>query len=67
MLSVRIFKISGNGIFHESHYASANLIYSPIPPLDVGIEYLFGYRRTTDGRSGIDNRIRREDLYLETA
>ena len=46
-----------NGIFHESHYASANLIYSPIPPLDIGIEYLFGYRRTTDGRSGIDNRI----------
>ena len=45
------------GIFKQSHYASANLIWSPIPPLDVGIEYLFGYRQNNDRRSGIDNRL----------
>ena len=46
-----------NGIYQMSHYASANLIYSPLPPLDIGAEYLFGYRRTTDGRHGLDNRL----------
>ncbi len=46
-----------NGIYKMSHYASANLIYSPLPPVDIGVEYLFGYRRTNDGRHGLDNRI----------
>jgi len=46
-----------NGIYRKAHYASANLVYSPIPPLDIGVEYLFGWRGTVDGRSGYDQRI----------
>jgi len=45
------------GIYKQGHYASANLIWSPIPPVDVGIEYLFGYRENNDGRNGFDNRL----------
>ena len=45
------------GIYQQGHYASANLIWSPIPPMDIGLEYLFGYRENNDGRDGLDNRL----------
>ncbi|MDF3033902.1 MAG: hypothetical protein K0R76_856 [Alphaproteobacteria bacterium] len=34
-----------------------NLIYSPTPPLDLGIEYGFANRRTADAKRGKANRI----------
>ena len=45
------------GIYQRANYASLNLIWSPFDPLDLGIEYLWGNRETTDGRRGQDNRI----------
>ena len=41
------------GTYKQTHYASANLIWSPWPPFDVGIEYLFGHRAVTD-RTAVD-------------
>ncbi len=38
-------------------HASANLIYSPIRPLDVGVEYIWGQREDKDGQTGHANRI----------
>jgi len=51
------FPDDSEGIYRQGHYASANLIWSPISPVDVGVEYLFGYRQNNDSRSGIANRI----------
>jgi hypothetical protein len=36
------------GTYKQTHYVSANLIWSPWPPFDVGLEYLFGHRTVTD-------------------
>lgn len=35
------------GTYLYSHYASANIIWSPIPSVDMGVAYLFGSRRIT--------------------
>jgi len=53
------------GIYKQAHYVSLNMIWSPIPPFNVGIEYLFGYREVTrassllngTGESGLNNRL----------
>ncbi|MFO7599283.1 MAG: porin [Candidatus Desulfacyla sp.] len=39
---------AGTGTYKQTHYVSANLIWSPCPPFDVGLEYLFGHRTVTD-------------------
>ena len=36
------------GTYKQAHYASANLVWSPWPPFDVGFEYMFGHRTITD-------------------
>lgn len=36
----------------ESWNAFANLIWSPVGPLDIGVEYLYAERTLEDGRSG---------------
>ncbi len=41
------------GTYKQTHYASMNLIWSPWPPLDVGLEYMFGHRTVTD-RTAVD-------------
>ncbi len=38
----------GAGTYKQTHYASANLVWSPWPPFDVGLEYLYGHRTVTD-------------------
>jgi len=35
----------------------ANLIWSPITPVDVGLEYLYGRRQIENGQSGTLNRV----------
>lgn len=35
----------------------ANLIWSPVPRMDVGIEYIWGYREVENGEDGDINRI----------
>lgn len=38
-------------------HTSANLIYSPLRPLDLGFEYTWGQRENKDGRKGHANRV----------
>ena len=53
----------GAGTYKQTQYASANLIWSPWPPFDVGLEYLYGHRTVTDGTAvdgsttGDDHRV----------
>ena len=39
---------AGTGTYKQAQYAAANLIWSPWPPFDVGLEYMFGHRTVTD-------------------
>lgn len=51
------------GTYQETYYASANLIWTPWHPMDVGLEYLYGWRRVTENtavdgeRSNRDHRL----------
>jgi hypothetical protein len=51
------------GIFRESFYSSVNVVWSPAPWLDTGVEYLYGHRKVAPGSSsyesneGHDNRL----------
>lgn len=44
--------LTTNGVTDESLSAFINLVYSPIPPLNLGIEYLFADRELESGVSG---------------
>ena len=35
----------------------ANIIYTVVPKLDVGLEYIFANRRLEDGRDGDMNKV----------
>ncbi len=54
---------SGTGTYKQTQYASMNLVWSPWPPFDVGLEYLFGHRMVTDATAvagsttGQDHRL----------
>jgi hypothetical protein len=41
-------KPAGTGTYKQTQYASMNLVWSPWPPFDVGLEYMFGHRMVTD-------------------
>ncbi len=38
---------AGTGTYKQTQYASMNLVWSPWPPFDVGLEYLYGSRTVT--------------------
>jgi hypothetical protein len=54
---------AGTGTYKQAQYASINLIWSPLPPFDVGLEYMFGHRTVTDntavegGTTGLNHRL----------
>lgn len=54
---------ANTGTYKQTQYASMNLIWSPWPPFDVGLEYLFGHRTVTSGTAvdgsttGQDHRV----------
>jgi len=54
---------AGTGTYKQTQYASMNLVWSPWPPFDVGLEYLFGHRTVTNptavdgGTTGHDHRV----------
>ena len=54
---------AGTGTYKQTQYASMNLVWSPWPPFDVGLEYLYGHRTVTnatavDGSTtGHDHRL----------
>lgn len=39
---------AGTGTYKKTLYASLNLVWSPWPPFDVGLEYLYGRRSVTE-------------------
>ncbi|MBW1782886.1 MAG: hypothetical protein JRL30_19360 [Deltaproteobacteria bacterium] len=54
----------GTGTFKQTQYASANLVWSPWPPFDVGLEYLFGHRTVTE-RTAVDGNTTGQDHRLQ--
>lgn len=47
----------------EFQSVHANLIWSPVPQVDLGIEYLYGYREVESGDNGELNRIQFSATY----
>lgn len=47
----------------ESWNALANLIWSPVKPLDIGIEYMYAERTLEDGRSGNLQKVQMSAKY----
>ena len=47
----------------ESWNALGNLIWSPVAPLDVGIEYLYAERTLEDGRNGSQQKVQVSTRY----
>lgn len=43
--------------FRKTQYFAVNLIWTPVKPIDIGVEYLFGTREDNDGSRGEANRI----------
>jgi hypothetical protein len=33
------------------------MMYSPVPPVTLGVEYIYGERKTFSGQKGKDNRV----------
>lgn len=44
--------LTGNQVTDESWNAFANIIWTPVTPLSIGIEYMYAERSLEDGRSG---------------
>jgi hypothetical protein len=49
--------------YHETHYGSGNLIWQLRKRLSVGLEGLYGMRRTKDGSDGDVFRVQMGLLY----
>lgn len=49
--------------YKSTTYASMNLIWSPVPPVDVGVEYIYGYRETRSAGCGHDHRVQLSILF----
>jgi len=52
-----------NAANKEFQSVHANLIWSPVPQVDLGIEYLYGYREIESGADGELNRIQFSATY----
>jgi len=56
-------RLTTNQVTDESWNAFANLIWPPIPPLNVGIELMYAERTLEDGRSGNLQRVQFSTQY----
>ncbi len=56
-------RLTTNQVTDESWNAFANLIWSPIPPLNVGLEVTYAERTLEDGRSGNLQRVQVSTQY----
>ena len=52
-----------NTAFQESEYVAANLIYTPIKQMDLGIEYLYGTHVDAANNRGEANRIQLSAIF----
>lgn len=55
--------LTGNLVTDESWNALANLIWSPVKPFDIGIEYMYAERTLEDGRSGNLQKVQLSTKY----
>lgn len=49
--------LTGGGVNKESYSAYANLLYSPVKPLTVGVEYMYADNTKQNGDNGELNRV----------
>ncbi len=49
--------------YHKTSRYSANLVFSPIPRIDTGIEFIHGTRENRDGHSGSADQIQVVTIY----
>ena len=49
--------------FDESRYFTGNLVWSPVPNVDLGIEVQYGERTDKDGASGDQFRVQTSIIY----
>lgn len=54
---------TGNAVTDEVWSTHVNLIYSPVPKLDFGVEYIFAKRSLENGMSGNMNRVQFSSKY----
>jgi len=47
----------GPATFDSSIYSAINLIFSPLPQVNLGVEYLYGQRENRNGESGKASRL----------
>ncbi len=52
------------GTFHQTQYASVNIIWSPIPSIDMGVEYIYGRRRVTNS-TAVDGNLEGENHRIQ--
>lgn len=52
-----------NSDLHYSVYATANLFYTPVKPLSVGLEYQYAQRKNFDDSKAAGNRIQGAIIY----
>ena len=50
-------EFQGGSLFHQSNYSAANLIWNAIGSLNLGAEFLYGWRVNKDGSSANAPRI----------
>ena len=55
--------LTGNQVTDESWNAFANIIWSPVAPLNIGIEYMYAERTLEDGRSGNLQKVQLSSKY----
>lgn len=55
--------LTSNLVTDESWNALANLIWSPVRPLDIGFEYMYAERTLEDGRSGNLQKVQLSTKY----
>ncbi|WP_417621854.1 DcaP family trimeric outer membrane transporter [Parasphingorhabdus sp.] len=55
--------LTTGGVTDESWNAFGNIIYSPVPPLDLGIEYMYANRELENGASGNLQKIQLSAKY----
>lgn len=53
-----LFNTSAAGIMNKNiQTGHLNLVWSPVPKIDLGLEYIYGYREVENGQDGKLNRI----------
>lgn len=55
--------LTGDQVTDESWNAFANLVWSPVPNLDVGVEFMHAQRQLEDGRSGTLEKVQVSTRY----